>query len=121
KYDGDIILISKDVSAEGITEVHCHFDKFDKSLLPGMYMNAEVTLRNKIRNVLPDEAVVRFEGKEYIFEDLGSNQFQMREVEIGESEGGFTEIKNAEELLDKKLVTKGAYTLLMAVKNIEEE
>ena len=121
KYEGDIILISKDVSPEGITEVHCHFDNFDKSLFPGMYMNAEVTLKNKIRNVLPDEAVVRFEGKEYIFEDLGGNQFKMTEVEIGEIEGGFTEIKNAEPFLDKKIVTKGAYTLLMTIKNIEED
>ncbi|MEO6683401.1 MAG: efflux RND transporter periplasmic adaptor subunit [Ginsengibacter sp.] len=121
KYEGNIILISKDVSVEGITEVHCHFDNFDKSLLPGMYMNAEVTLKSKIRNVLPEEAVVRFEGKEYVFEDLGSNNFQMVEVRIGESEKGFTEIKEADALLDKKMVTKGAYTLLMTIKNIEED
>lgn len=121
KYEGDIILISKDVSADGITEVHCHFDNFDKNLLPGMYMNAELTLKNKMRNVLPEEAVVRFEGKEYIFEDLGDNEFQMIEVQIGESEKGFTEIKYAEPLLEKKIVTKGAYALLMTIKNIEEE
>lgn len=121
KYDGDIILISKDVSADGITEVHCHFDNFDKSLLPGMYMNADITLKNKVRNVLPEEAVVRFEGKEYIFEDLGGNEYQMLEVQIGDSEKGFTEIKYAEPLLDKKIVTKGAYALLMTIKNIEEE
>lgn len=121
KYDGDIILISKDVSPEGIIEVHCHFDNFDRSLFPGMYMNAEIALKNKIRNVLPDDAVVRFEGKEYIFEDLGRNEFQMIEVEIGESKDGFTEIKNAEPYLDKKMVIKGAYTLLMSVKNIEED
>ena len=121
KYDGDIILISKDVSAEGVTEVHCHFDNFDKSLFPGMYMNAEVTLKSKVRNVLPEEAVVRFEGKEFIFEDMGSNEFQMIEVQIGDSEGDFIEIKDAEPLLDKKIVTKGAYALLMTIKNIEEE
>ena len=121
KYDGDIILISKDVSAEGVTEVHCHFDNFDKSLFPGMYMNAEVTLKSKVRNVLPEEAVVRFEGKEFIFEDMGSNEFQMIEVQIGESEGDFIEIKYAGPLLEKKIVTKGAYALLMTIKNIEEE
>ncbi len=121
KYDGDIILISKDVSADGITEVHCHFDNFDKSLFPGMYMNAEVTLKSKVRNVLPEEAVVRFEGKEYIFEDMGSNKFQMIEVQIGESDGEFIEIKDADPFLDKKIVLKGAYALLMTIKNIEEE
>src|SRR6187551_3283870 len=58
KYSGDIILISKDVAPDGTTEVHCHFDSYDKVLFPGMYMNAEIELRNNLRNVLPDEAVV---------------------------------------------------------------
>jgi cobalt-zinc-cadmium efflux system membrane fusion protein len=121
KYPGDIILISKDVSPDGIIEVHCHFDNYDKNLFPGMYMNAEIELKNKIRNVLPDEAFVRFEGKEYIFENTGKNKFEMVEVEIGKSENGFTEIISDKDLSGKTIVTKGAYTLLMSLKNTEEE
>ena len=60
KYPGDIILISKDVAPDGTTEIHCHFDNYDKTLFPGMYMNAEIELKNKMSNVLPDEAVVHF-------------------------------------------------------------
>lgn len=121
KYPGDIILISKDVSPDGIIEVHCHFDNYDKNLFPGMYMNAEIELKNKMRNVLPDEAFVRFEGKEYFFENTGKNKFEMVEVEIGKSENGFTEIISDKDLSGKTIVTKGAYTLLMALKNTEEE
>jgi len=121
KYPGDIILISKDVSPDGIIEVHCHFDNYDKNLFPGMYMNAEIALKNKMRNVLPDEAFVRFEGKEYIFENTGKNKFEMVEVEIGKSENGFTEIISDKDLSGKAFVTKGAYTLLMSLKNTEEE
>ena len=121
KYPGDIILISKDVSPDGIIEVHCHFDNYDKNLFPGMYMNAEIELKNKMRNVLPDEAFVRFEGKEYIFENTGKNKFEMVEVEIGKSENGFTEIISDKDLSGKTIVTKGAYTLLMSLKNTEEE
>ncbi len=121
KYPGDIILISKDVSPDGIIEVHCHFDNYDKNLFPGMYMNAEIELKNKMHNVLPDEAFVRFEGKEYIFENTGKNKFEMVEVEIGKSENGFTEIISDKDLSGKNIVTKGAYTLLMSLKNIEEE
>jgi cobalt-zinc-cadmium efflux system membrane fusion protein len=33
KYNAQIILISKDISAEGITEVHCHFKTEDKTLI----------------------------------------------------------------------------------------
>jgi cobalt-zinc-cadmium efflux system membrane fusion protein len=121
KYPGDIILISKDVSSDGIIEVHCHFDNYDKNLFPGMYMNAEIELKNKMRNVLPDEAFVRFEGKEYIFENTGKNKFEMVEVEIGKSENGFTEIISDKDLSGKPIVTKGAYALLMSLKNTEEE
>ena len=121
KYAGDIILISKDVSPNGVIEVHCHFDNYDKSLIPGMYMNAEIELKNKEQSVLPDEAVVRFEGKEYIFENTGKNTFKMVEVKIGKSETGFTEVSADEVLTDKSIVTKGAYTLLMALKNTEDE
>jgi cobalt-zinc-cadmium efflux system membrane fusion protein len=121
KYPGDIILISKDVSQDGIIEVHCHFDNYDKNLFPGMYMNAEIELKNKMRNVLPDEAFVRFEGKEYIFENTGKNKYEMVEVEIGTSENGLTEIISDKDLSGKNIVTKGAYTLLMALKNTEEE
>ncbi|MEO6844022.1 MAG: efflux RND transporter periplasmic adaptor subunit [Ginsengibacter sp.] len=121
KYPGDIILISKDVSPEGIIDVHCHFDNYDKNLFPGMYMNAEIELKNTIHNVLPDEAFVRFEGKEYFFENTGKNKFEMNEVEIGRSENGFTEIISEKDLSGKTIVTKGAYTLLMSLKNTEEE
>jgi len=121
KYTGDVILISKDVSPDGITEVHCHFDNYNKSLLPGMYLNAEIEVKKQLHQVLPDEAIVRFEGKEYIFENAGKNAFEMVEVATGKRENGFTEIISKNDLLQKSVVTKGAYTLLMSLKNKEEE
>ena len=121
KYPGDIILISKDVSPDGVTEVHCHFDNYDKYLIPGMYMNAEIELINQLRNGLPDEAFVRFEGKKYIFENTGKNTYEMVEIEMGNSENGFTEIIAGADLSGKNFVIKGAYALLMSLKNAEEE
>jgi cobalt-zinc-cadmium efflux system membrane fusion protein len=121
KYIGDIILISKDVAPDGTIEVHCHFDKYDKTLFPGMYMNAEISSKNNVQNVLPDEAIVSFEGKKYFFENAGKNKFEMSEIETGESENGFTEIVSKADLSGKEIVTKGAYALLMSLKNKEEE
>jgi cobalt-zinc-cadmium efflux system membrane fusion protein len=48
-------------------EVHCHFEKYDKRLLPGMFMNAEVELQNANVTAVPDDAVVKWENKPYIF------------------------------------------------------
>jgi cobalt-zinc-cadmium efflux system membrane fusion protein len=121
KYRGDIILISKDVSPDGLTEVHCHFDNYDKNLIPGMYMNAEIELKNHMSNVLPEEAVVRFEGKDYVFEKRGKKTFEMMPVQTRNINAGFIEITGDTTLLDKSIVTKGAYALLMSLKNKEEE
>jgi cobalt-zinc-cadmium efflux system membrane fusion protein len=70
--------------------------------------------------VLPDDAIVRFENKEYVFIVKDKNTFEMREVKIGDSENGFTAVSNLTNLSEQSFVTKGAYTLLMKIKNKEE-
>ena len=44
----------------------------------------------------------------------------MKEVSIGASENGFTRILSADELLKKNIVIKGAYSLLMKIKNTDD-
>ena len=119
KHPCEIILIGKEISAEGNTEVHCHFEVYDKSLVPGTFMNAEIDVKNKKSISLPADAVVRFEGKQYIYQSLGGNKFEMILVELGESENGFTEIilPANSNLFSADFVTKGAYSLLMTMKN----
>lgn len=119
KYYCKIILIGKDFSENRSTEMHCHFTNFDKALLPGMYMNAEIELNSQQSNVLPSDAVVNFENKNYIFVEKGSKQFEMKEITIGTAENGFTEILS-DDLKDESIVIKGAYSLLMKMKNVEE-
>jgi membrane fusion protein, heavy metal efflux system len=120
KHDCTIILISKEVGMDGTAEVHCHFETYDKNLLPGMYMNAEVLINKSNANTLPEDAIVSFEAKDYVFVDLGNNRFLMQEVQTGNVENGFVEIKNIDGIKDKTIVTKGAYALLMKMKNTEE-
>ncbi|MBW7951936.1 MAG: efflux transporter periplasmic adaptor subunit, partial [Chitinophagaceae bacterium] len=59
--------------------------------------------------------------KQYVFIQTHDKAFKMIEVEIGNSENGFTEILNAESLKNETFVLKGAYNLLMSLKNIGEE
>jgi len=122
KHKCEILLISKDLSTdEHSAEVHCHFENYDKMLLPGMYMNAEIEVKSNDALTLPKDAVVNFEGKEYIFVVVNKNQFQMTEVKTGNSENGFIEILDNEQLTKNSIVTKGAYTLLMKLKNKADE
>lgn len=120
KFAGEIILISKNLSIQNATEVHCHFEQYDKTLLPGMFMNADIELKGVQATVLPEDAFVRFENKQYVFVAKENRQFEMIEVAVGNTENGNTEILNPEKLQTQKFVIKGAYTLLMALKNTEE-
>jgi cobalt-zinc-cadmium efflux system membrane fusion protein len=119
KYPCKIILIGKDFAENRSTEIRCHFASYNKVLLPGMYMNAEIELKSQQSNVLPSEAIVNFENKNYVFVTKGNNQFEMKEVATGNSENGYTEIIS-NELKDTTIAIKGAYSILMKMKNVEE-
>ncbi|WP_415877640.1 efflux RND transporter periplasmic adaptor subunit [Chryseobacterium aquaticum] len=121
KYSGEIILISKDINTDGTADVHCHFEKYDQNLTPGMYMNAEIETETSFSNALPEESIVNFEGKDYVFVEEKKQTYRMIPVTLGESENGFIQIKNVEDFNNKKIVTKNAYTLLMKLKNTASE
>ncbi|MFN7912904.1 MAG: efflux RND transporter periplasmic adaptor subunit [Bacteroidota bacterium] len=119
KHPCEIILISQDLSQQNGAEVHCHFLDYDKTLLPGMYMNAEIEIDAANLPVVPTEAIVTYEGKDYIFCAIQFNAFQLTGIEKGETKDGFTAVK-----LDTKIninsvrvVKTGAYSLLMQLKN----
>jgi cobalt-zinc-cadmium efflux system membrane fusion protein len=121
KYPCEILLIGKSINEERNTDVHCHFEVYDKALIPGTYMNAEISVTNAKSYVLPEDAIVRFENKYYVFVKKAAMQFEMLEVQIGNTEKGFTEIIKSENLNNQTFVIKGAYTLLMSLKNKSEE
>ena len=120
KYPCEIILIGKDLSEERSVEVHCHFEKYDKTLIPGMFMNAELEINSNNAKVLPDEAIVRFENVNYAFIATSKNTFKMVEVKLGSSEKGLTEVTMDDSFINKNFVLNGAYNLLMQLKNKEE-
>jgi len=121
KYPCEILLIGKSLSEERNTDVHCHFESYDKGLIPGTYMNAEIAINNAKAYVLPEDAIVRFENKHYVFVKKSETQFEMVEVQIGNTEKGLTEIIKSENLNNQTFVVKGAYSLLMSLKNKSEE
>lgn len=121
KHICEIILISQDLSPERTAEVHCHFSDYDKTLLPGMYMNAEIESSNNNALVLPEDAVVGYEGKEYVFVELSDKKYELTEIKTGMRQESFVEILNGKSLEKSKIVTKGAYNLLMQLKNKAEE
>lgn len=122
KHDCEIILISKDLSADRSAEVHCHFEDYDKALLPGMYMNAEVIINKADQLAINSGAIVSFEDKDFVFVKEGQRNFRLTQIIAGGSENGFTGIRPVQkEMLEKlPIVTHGAYSLLMQLKTKAE-
>lgn len=123
KHPCEIILISQELSVDRSAEVHCHFEDYDKTLLPGMYMNAEVEIKLNNAESINEDAIVSHEGKDFIFISKGKNQFEMLEIKKGSTETNFTEVitLDRKDLSGFEVVTKGAYSLLMQLKNTSEE
>ncbi len=115
KYICEILLIGKDVSSERTVQVQCHFEQYDKSLIPGMYMNAEIEVSTNNAFVIPNDGLVRFQSS--------SGKYEMQEVTTQNTENGYTQIMftDSTKIKNKIFVTKGAYILLMKMKNTKEE
>lgn len=123
KYPCEIILVSQDLSEDRSADVHCHFEAYDKTLLPGMYMNAEVEIMMKNVASINEDAIVSHDGKDYIFLSKSKTEFELVEIKKGNSENNFTEVNalDGKDLKNSKIVVKGAYSLLMQMKNKSEE
>ena len=79
-------------------------------------MNADVETNSQNGLTVPDDAIVTWEGKQYLFQEVKPKTYKMVEVKIGNSENGRTEIFNLNpNLNNKKFVTKGAYQLLICL------
>lgn len=123
KHHASIILISRNIDADRTASVHCHFEEYDHSLLPGMYMNAEVYEEGDELPAIPLQALVEFEGKPVIFTAMNNHSFQMQEVEVivkDELHAAVRALSGAS-LEQQSIVVKNPYNILMAIKNREVE
>lgn len=121
RFSSEIILIGKDVSPERFVEVHCHFESYHNDLLPGMFMNAEVMLDGAPGLLVPNTAIQRFEGKDYVFVQETPLKFTLHEVARISNNGTVSGISSPTLKANQTIVNKGAYTLLMKLKNTEAE
>ncbi len=125
-----VYLIGREITADRTIRIHCHIDKEDTDLLPGMYLKAMVETGGALVNALPDQAIIDYQGVKYIFiaseerdHSEDGQHFTMVEVKIGDKELGYTEIDLPKDfkVQNTSVVIKGAYSLLAKMKNSEEE
>ncbi len=121
-----VYLIGREIGPDRTVRIHCHLDKEDDQLLPGMYLKAYVEAGTQSVTALPDKAIVNFEGNDYIFINIpsaekGMYQFKMVQVVKGISELNYTEVQLPKDVSqESSIVINGAYDMLSKMKNTEE-
>jgi cobalt-zinc-cadmium efflux system membrane fusion protein len=125
-----IYQTGKSINADRTYMVFATISGNCKNVLPGMYVNAMIETSGKSVNALPDEAIVSFNDKDYIFifekekeeDEKPFTEYRMVEVHKGISNKGYTEIILPKGFNTKNalVVIKGAYNLLSAKKNAGE-
>jgi cobalt-zinc-cadmium efflux system membrane fusion protein len=121
-YDVETILVTRNVDENRSGILHCHFEKQMLHLLPGMFLNAVFELDNKPAAIVPEDALVRYNGKEYVFTTADESRFHLVRVTAGDRENGKVALlADSTDWLKTKIVVQGAYALLGKLKNKMED
>jgi len=130
--EAEVFLIGSNVRDDRSITIHGHLKEKNEDLLPGMFVNAAIEVEAQVRYAVPEEAIVRFEAKQYIFKFLGKrkegensmNDFEMLEITKGNEEEGFVAfdfVDETQDITSMEIVLKDSFTLLAKAKNSEEE
>ncbi|WP_353102541.1 efflux RND transporter periplasmic adaptor subunit [Myroides odoratus] len=97
---------------------HANIDQVPDNLIPGLYVNALIDVGEKTVKALPNEAIIKADGREFIFiadateEHEAHFHYKRVEVKTGVKELGFTQVDIIEAVPDQySIVTQGAYYL----------
>lgn len=122
KYEVEVLLVTRNVDESRAGLVHCHFENANHELLPGMFLSGTFELNSQKAFVVPEGAVVRFEGKHFVFIQKAKGQFEIVEVATGIAENGMIEIKqDGIDWRTQNMVLQNAYNLLGKLKNTSDE
>ncbi len=117
----NVYLIGKEISSERTVRVHCHLEKEDTDLIPGMYFSALIETGDHEVAALPESAVVSFEGREYLFTNNDKNTYRLVEIKTGVTAAGYTEVILPDHVdQTASFVTNGTYALISKLKNTDE-
>ncbi|ABQ06942.1 efflux RND transporter periplasmic adaptor subunit [Flavobacterium johnsoniae] len=117
KYAAKIAYINQSLNGDRAAEVVCKLNAYNNALIPGLFINAEAEFENEKTLTVPEDAIVKWQNKFYVFSNTENQKYKMIPVETGSSSNGYRQIKSS--LIDKssKIVVKNAYTLLMTFMN----
>jgi cobalt-zinc-cadmium efflux system membrane fusion protein len=113
-YKGDIHLIDKMVDENRMINVHTHIaDPEPPHITTGMFVTAMIETEENEGIALPENAVVKLEGKEYVLGQDAENSYSFTPilVETGIRQNGYVQILSPIDTSANYLVKGGYYVL----------
>lgn len=112
KYEAIVQRIGITVdNTDRSTMVHSKIENKNKSLKPGMFINASIYLNERESYTIPEEAIVEYEGVYFVFIQ-NKNSFELVKIERGAKQDAFVELINpSENLIKSDIVVNGNYYL----------
>jgi cobalt-zinc-cadmium efflux system membrane fusion protein len=121
-YAVSILAVSRNLDDDKSGLLHCHFVAVPKNMVPGMFLTADFSVNNTSAVIVPINAIQRFQGIDYIFIQKSANQFEAKQVTVGNINKTTAAILNPEasEWLGKNIVIENAFSLLGKLMNKSE-
>ncbi len=118
-FSGKVAVIYPQVNPDTrATRVRIELPNPDGALLPDMYADVEIgTGTGKPVVAVPDDAVIDTGARQVVLLDRGAGRFEPREVKVGVSGGGYTEIRDGVATGDR--VVTAANFLIDAESNLK--
>ena len=122
KYPVSVLAVAHNINEDKTALLHCHFEKIPANVLPGMFLTADMVVETKDAVLIPIVSVQRFQGKDYIFIQSAENVFEVKEIQVIQSNATFVTVSNADAnaWIGKQIVVKNAFSLLGKMMNKSE-
>ncbi len=111
-FDGTLDLIGSQVDEHTRTiKVRVHVMNADRKLKPGMFAEVEISIPLEGRvTVVPAGAIVRDEGKTFVFQHWKDDLWMRCDVQVGGSQGGLVEVLDGLQA-GATVIARGAFML----------
>lgn len=119
EYDAEIYSLGSSFEGESkAVTVHARVKGNKTGLIDGMNITAVISLEQSTVPALPSDAIVTWQGQDYIFIVPKVLTFEKIPVAKGSTDVGYTEVTLLKEIpADSKVVTKGAFFVLAKMTN----
>src|SRR5690606_33040955 len=117
-FEAKVHLVGNAINDKNrIINIYGHImDETQTNFIVGMFVEASITNKSTNHFALPNEAIAQINNDYFVLaltnKTNDSYQFEKIKLEILSQNEVFTAIKNAEDLLNKDILTKGIYMLL---------